>query len=89
MAYDIVSPEQFLSEELFREDEFLENTRKYDWEQHRNKKVLVRGCGNIIAPPWAFMVITAKLTGVARSVIYGNEHDNVVVHRKAKDRQRT
>jgi hypothetical protein len=27
------------------------------------------------------MVIAAKLAGVARSVRYGNEHDNVVVHR--------
>ena len=81
MAYETVSPEQFLSEDMFREEEFLQKTGAFDWETYRNKKVLVRGCGNIVTPPWAYMVIASKLAGVARSVRYGNEHDNVVVHR--------
>ncbi len=81
MAYETVSPEQFLPEAMFRQDEFLQNTGQFDWEQYRDKKVLVRGCGDIITPPWAYMVIAARLAGVARSVRYGNEHDNVVVHR--------
>lgn len=84
MAFETVSPEQFLSEELFREDDFLENVAAFDWDQYRDKKVLVRGCGNIITPPWAYMVIAARLTGLARSIRYGNEHDNVVVHRADK-----
>ena len=81
MAFETVSPEQFLSGEMFREDEFLGKISEYDWVQYRNKKVLVRGCGDVITPPWAYMVIAARLSGVARSIRYGNEHDNVVVYR--------
>jgi len=84
MAYKTVSPEQFVDEGMFRQDEFLRNTGEFDWEEYRDKKVLVRGCGDIITPPWAYMVLAARLAGVARSVRYGNEHDNVVVHRTLK-----
>lgn len=81
MAFTVVSPESFIDNGMFREEEFLARTGSHDWEQYRGKNVLVRGCGEVIVPPWAFMVLAARLGNVARSVRYGNEHDNVVVHR--------
>jgi hypothetical protein len=82
--YVIVQPAQFLSAEIFRQDDFLDGVGRHDWEQYRDRKVLVRGCGDVITPPWALMVIASRLVGIARSVRYGNEHDNVVVHREAR-----
>lgn len=63
----------------------MENIVGHDWEQYRDKRVLVRGCGDMIVPPWAYMAITARLAGIARSVRYGNEHDNILVY-KSKNR---
>ena len=80
--YRVVEPSQFLRSPTFRQDEFLSSLSVHDWEQYRNSKVLVRGCGDVIIPPWAFMAIAARLVGIAGSVRYGNEHDHVVVYRQ-------
>ncbi|MGH8015701.1 MAG: DUF2480 family protein [Candidatus Zixiibacteriota bacterium] len=81
MAYSIIDPEHFLSDGVFRESEFLEKSQKHDWALYKNKQVLVRGCSSAIFPPWAFMYLTGKLAASAKTVRYGNEHDNVVVFR--------
>jgi hypothetical protein len=81
MAFSIVDPEQFLSEGVFREEKFLEKADSFDWAQFKSKQVLVRGCSSAIFPPWAFMYLTGKLAVSARTVRFGNEHDNIVVFR--------
>jgi hypothetical protein len=78
---EVVEPEQFLNNGIFSEDTFLQKAGEYDWGRYQGKKVLVRGCQSTIIPPWVYMYITGKLAGIARSVRYGNEHDNIVVFR--------
>jgi len=82
--YSVIEPSHFLNSPMFRLDDFLDGITRHNWEQYRGLKVLVRGCGDTITPPWAYMVITSRLVGVARSVRYGNEHDNVVVYRESR-----
>ena len=84
MAFDIVDPTDFLDNGLFLEQKFLAKADEHDWAGYRDKKVLVRGCQSAIVPPWAYMLITGRLAPFARSVRFGNEHDNMVVFRKAK-----
>ena len=84
MAFEVVDPQQLLAGEVFSEDLFLTRADEYDWGQFRGKKVLVRGCQSVIIPLWVYMYITGKLVPVARSVRYGNEHDNIVVYRSPK-----
>jgi hypothetical protein len=86
MPFSIVDPELFLTNGVFREDGFLKKAEQFNWNEHKDKQVLVRGCSSAIFPPWAFMYITGKLTDVAKSVRYGNEHDNIVVFRKTKNK---
>jgi len=86
MAFEVVDPEEFLSDGVFRENEFLERADGIDWTKYQDKKVLVRGCHGSLIPPWAFMYFTGKLAPFARSVRYGNEHDNVVVYRSGNDK---
>ena len=81
MALIAFDPSEFLVDGLFREDQFIEGVENYDWNSFRDRSVLVRGCGSIIFPPWAFMIIASRLSNLARSVRYGNEHDNIVVSR--------
>ncbi len=83
MAFAILDPSDLIEGEMFREDAFLERAAAFDWSQYNDQQVLVRGCSTIV-PPWIYMLITARLTGRAKSVRYGNEHDNVVVFRRAK-----
>jgi hypothetical protein len=82
MAYEIVDPAELLTDGAFFEDKFLENADRYDWEKFRDKTVLVRGCASTLIPPWAYMLITGRLSSRAKSVRFGNEHDNVVVYRR-------
>jgi hypothetical protein len=89
MKFTIIDPAEFQAESLFRQDEFLDAVGSHNWEQYRDKMILVRGCGDVIIPPWAYMIITGRLTGIAKSVRYGNEHDNVVVYRTKPNGQRT
>lgn len=83
MAFEVLDPGDFLDNGLFLEDFFFDSAKKHDWLKYEKKKVLVRGCSTII-PPWAYMYITGKLAPLAKSVRFGNEHDNVVVFRSAK-----
>lgn len=82
MAFEILDPNDLLTENIFFEDKFLETVENYDWGKFQNKKVLVRGCGSAVIPPWAYMVITSKLMIYAKSIRFGNEHDNIVVYRQ-------
>ena len=81
MPFTVIDPTQFIKDGIFRQDEFLSALEDHDWTQYQGEKILVRGCGDVITPPWAFMAITGYLANQARSVRYGNEHDNVVVYR--------
>ena len=81
MPYEVINPEDFLVEKRFTQEIFLGNISSFDWTQFTGKKVLIRGCSGAIIPPWAYMLITAKLVGIAQSIRYGNEHDNIVVYR--------
>ena len=78
---EVINLDIFSDNGIVRQDEFVERVDNHDWERYRDCKVLVRGCGDTVTPPWAYMVIAARLVGIARSVRYGNEHDNVIIYR--------
>ena len=82
MAYEIVDPAELMTDGAFFEDDFINNADRYDWEKFRDKTVLVRGCTSTLVPPWAYMLITGRLSSRAKSVRFGNEHDNIVVYRR-------
>lgn len=87
MGYLVIQPSDFTAGDVFREDLFVSNIGDHNWEQYRDKSVLVSGCGNLVTPPWAYMLIASRLSGVARSIRYGNDHDNIVIYRSSrKDR---
>lgn len=84
MGFEILDPGELLENNIFSEVSFKEKISQHNWAQFKDKKVLVRGCTSTIIPPWAFMMISARLTEVAQSVRFGNEHDNVTVYRRPK-----
>ncbi len=80
----IVDMHSFLENGVIAEADFLDRVARYDWESLRDKIVLVKGCGTAIIPPWAFMVVTARLAEVARRIQYGNEHSSIPIFTRHK-----
>jgi hypothetical protein len=85
ITFEIIDPTEFLVDGVLRQNDFLSAVESYDWQRFRDKKVLVRGCSSAIIPPWVFMIISARLARVARSVRFGNEHDHIVVLRTERE----
>jgi hypothetical protein len=85
MSFEILDPKEFMTDGVLFEDAFLSAASKYDFEQFRGKKVLIRGCGSTVIPPWVFMYLTGRLVGIAKSIRYGNEHDHIVVFRSPNE----
>ncbi len=56
---------------MFREDDFRKVVDDIDWSSFAGKNVLVRGCGKFITPPWAYMVLAAKMATAGAIVSYG------------------
>jgi len=81
MTFAILDLDEFLADGLFSEDSFLGKAGRFDWERFRDANVLVRGCQSTIVPPWSYMIVTAQLVPLARSIRFGNEHDHIVVFR--------
>ena len=84
MNFTILDPNDMLDNGIFKEDTFLELVDKFDFSPYQDKKVLIRGCTSSIIPPWAYMVLTGKLTTIAKSIRFGNEHDHIVIYRNKK-----
>lgn len=61
---------------------FLQTIEQLDVEQYRDQRVVIKGCGEIEIPTAAFLSITKKLTGVAKSIMYGEPCSTVPVFKR-------
>ena len=53
-----------------------------DIETYRDQRVVVKGCGDIHIPESAFVNFTAKLSKVAKSILYGEPCSTVPVFKR-------
>ncbi len=67
---EIVDPREFISGGMFREKDFRDSIKAFDWKKFQDKPVLIQGCPSPL-PIWAYMVIQAELTPFAKSISYG------------------
>jgi hypothetical protein len=67
---EVIEPSEFLSSGMFREKDFRDAIKKFDWTKFQGKPVLIQGCASIL-PIWAYLVIMAELVPFAKSVSYG------------------
>ncbi len=54
-------------------------------EQYKDKRVMIKGCGDVEIPLSAFSEATALLLPYARSVLYGEACSNVPIYKKGAD----
>ncbi len=80
--FETIDVRGYLNGGSFKEVEFRDALRREDWSRFADQRVLVKGCGRVPVPPWAFMLVLAKLGNYPRLVAYGEECAPIVVFRR-------
>jgi len=63
--------DDFLHNQIIKEDEFRKKIEDNNWEKYINKKVLIKGCAKSPIPTWAYLIISTKLTKYAKNIYFG------------------
>ena len=61
---------------------FQDSLSKINMEDFRDKKICVKGCGNLPVPESAYVEITRILSPVAKSIMYGEPCSTVPVYKR-------
>ena len=61
---------------------FLANLQTIDLDAFTDKRVMVKGCGDLAVGPFAYLEITRLLKPVVKSILYGEACSNVPVYKK-------
>jgi hypothetical protein len=61
---------------------FLENLRKIDIEPYTDKRVIVKGCGDLSVGAFAYLEIARRLRPVVKSIMYGEACSNVPIYKR-------
>lgn len=61
---------------------FIEKINAIDSNDFVDKRVVIKGCGDLEIGEYAYIEITNKLTPVVKSLMYGEPCSTVPVHRK-------
>lgn len=70
----------FLFQELIlKEKDFREKVDAIDTEKYKDAYVYIYNSVDTIIPLWAYFVLTAKITDVAKKVVFGNREDLEVI----------
>jgi len=63
--------DDFLTNGILKEKDFRKKVEDLEWEQYKNKKVLIKGCTKVPVPIWSYLIIAAELSHYAKSVFFG------------------
>ena len=66
-------------EMILKEKDFREKVSELDTEKYRDAFAFVYCSVDAIIPIWAYFLITSKLNGIAKKVIYGTKKDLEVI----------
>ncbi|OCX50307.1 hypothetical protein BEL04_23660 [Mucilaginibacter sp. PPCGB 2223] len=53
-----------------------------DVEQYRDKRVVIKGCGDVAVPNSAYIELTSKLTPVVKSLMFGEPCSTVPIYKR-------
>jgi len=78
-----VAKEMILGDEaFFRQTLFLRNLNNIDIAAFTDKRVVIKGCGDLDIGPFAYFEITRLLRPLAKSIMYGEPCSTVPVFKK-------
>jgi len=66
----------------FHKSEFLKNINKINSEEFRNKRIVVKGCGDLPVGEFAYLEIAKILRPVAKSIMYGEPCSTVPIYKQ-------
>ncbi|MCW1964625.1 DUF2480 family protein [Chryseobacterium viscerum] len=70
----------FLFQEMIlKEKDFREKVEAIDTELYKDSYIYIYNSVDTIIPLWAYFVLTAKLTDVAKKIVFGNREDLDVI----------
>jgi hypothetical protein len=72
----------FGDENAARQQLLLKNISKLDVTEYNDKRVVVKGCGDLPISEAAYLEITKKLRPVAKSIMYGEPCSTVPIFKK-------
>ncbi|CAI8713962.1 DUF2480 family protein [Chryseobacterium sp. IT-36CA2] len=75
-----INLKDFLFQEMIlKEKDFREKVEAIDIEQYKDSYIYIYNSVDTIIPLWAYFVLTAKLTDVAKKIVFGNREDLDVI----------
>lgn len=64
---------------LLREKEFRAKINKHDWSQYQHSYIALTNKNQALVPAWAFMLITTKLSPIAKMIIIGDKNELEII----------
>jgi hypothetical protein len=74
----------FGDEEFLHKTIFLKNIAKINTADYTDKRVVIKGCGDLPVSETAYVAITSLLRPVAKSIMYGEPCSTVPIYKKTK-----
>jgi len=72
----------FGNEEVLETLLFEKELGKIDWEQYRDQRIVIKGCGDIPVPESAYVRLTQKLTPIVKSLVFGEPCSTVPIYKR-------
>jgi hypothetical protein len=72
----------FGDEKTARQQLFLERINAIPLEEFNDKRIVIKGCGDLPIGEFAYMAITTRLRPVAKSIMYGEPCSTVPIYKK-------
>jgi hypothetical protein len=63
------------NELILKEKDFRTFLAEHDWSIYHRKHVYLHCSTDAILPSWAFMIVSSKLIGIAKTITIGDEQD--------------
>lgn len=61
---------------------FYDSLAGIDWEQYRDKKMIIKGCSKVEVPLSAYVEVTNHLRSIAGSIMFGEPCSTVPLFKK-------
>lgn len=74
----------FGDKEFLHKTIFLRNISNIDIEAYRDKRVVIKGCGDLPVSELAYVAITNHLRPVVKSIMYGEPCSTVPIYKKPR-----
>lgn len=69
----------------YRESVLMEEAlRNHDFSQYQDKRVILKGCGDLPIPPQAYLFFAAELKPFAKTIMFGEACSTVPIYKRAK-----